>query len=79
MLFQGTTTTNSGKLKIKNMTNDSLSQSAIDAIGRELLDKEVESVEVKCTHSGYENEFNVYDREGSYLLSVTNSGVTYTV
>lgn len=79
MLFQGTTTTNSGNLKIKNMTNDSLSKTAIDAIGRELLDEEVESVEVKCTLSGEDNEFDVYDSEGSYLLSVTNSGVTYTV
>lgn len=77
MLFQGTITTNSGSLKIKNITNDSISQSAIDAIGTELLNEEVEAVEVKCTYSGDDSEFDVYDNDGSYLLSVTNSGVSY--
>lgn len=78
-LFQGTTTTNSGTLTIKNMTNDRLSNTAIDAIGTELLDEEdIDIVEVKCTVSSDDSEFDVYDLDGgSYLFSVTNSGVVY--
>lgn len=87
MLYQSTTTTNSGKLVIENMTNDGLSLTAIDAIGNELLDEEIEKVGVSCSFSSdekdkngvYQNEFDVYDSEGSYLFSVTNSGVTYSI
>ena len=62
------------------MTNDRLSQTAIDSIGNELLDDEVTSVEVMCQFTAddrYESEFDVYDQDGSYLFSVSNDGITW--
>jgi len=76
-----TQSTNAGNLKIENITNVSLSQSAVDAIGKELLDEEsVNHVSVICTDECENSCFDVYDKDGqSYLFSVDNEGNIYTV
>lgn len=84
MLYQGTTTTNGGTLTIKNMTNSVLSQSAIDAIGSEMLDVEgINNVTVISTHEDEEtrnNEFDVFETNSNnnYLFSVSNDGTAYS-
>jgi hypothetical protein len=80
MLFQDTMTAHTG-LEIRNMTNDVLSNAAIEAIVNELLDKEIESVGVTCTFSGSDTDgdwtqFDVWEGE-NYLFSVDNEGFTY--
>jgi len=76
-LFQDSTTING--IEISNMTNDALSQSAVNAIAKEA---NAESVGVSCTFSGSDtdgdfSQFDVY-ANGDYLFSVDNEGVIYS-
>ncbi len=82
MLFQDTITAHTG-LKITNMTNDSLSNDAFEAIVNKVLDEDesIKSVGVTCTFSGSDTDgdwtqFDVWEGE-NYLFSVDNDGVTY--
>ena len=82
MLFQSSTIVN-GFQKVTNMSNTTLSKSALDEIAHEILEnEEIDSVSVVCKYDGDEtpgNEsiFQVWHGE-NYILSVSNDGVSFS-
>ena len=78
MLYQGSTTTNNGTIKITNMTNCQLSDTAIDAIGSEMLYVEDINAVTVVVQSETEDGVSFYVFESNTnneLFSVDNDGI----